>query len=71
MKTKELRDQSEQELKALVGDLDKDIFALRNELKMTRKLEKPHLLQEKKKTKARILTILAEKNITKDEGGNG
>lgn len=56
-----LREKSEEELKELHHELDKEIFALRNELKTARKLEKPHLLKQKKKTKARILTILGEK----------
>ncbi len=56
-----LREKTEDELISLYTELDKEIFALRNELKVARKLEKPHLLREKKKTKARILTILGEK----------
>jgi large subunit ribosomal protein L29 len=60
-KAKELRDQSTEELQALYMDLSKEIFELRNELKTTRKLEKPHLIQFKKRDRARVLTILREK----------
>ncbi|QZA58312.1 50S ribosomal protein L29 [Candidatus Rhabdochlamydia porcellionis] len=60
-KAKELRDQSREELQALYADLSKEIFELRNELKTTRKLEKPHLIRLKKRDKARVLTILQEK----------
>ncbi|KAG6559502.1 Ribosomal L29 protein [Candidatus Rhabdochlamydia oedothoracis] len=60
-KAKELRDQSKEELQALYADLSKEIFELRNELKTTRKLEKPHLIRLKKRDRARVLTVLQEK----------
>lgn len=62
-KAKELRDQSPQELKAMVQDLSKELFQLRNEMKVTRKMEKPHLVRAKKKDRARIMTILREKEM--------
>ncbi len=62
-KAKELRDQSPEELKALYQDLSKEIFQLRNEMKITRKVEKPHLVRIKKKDRARALTILREKEL--------
>lgn len=61
-KKKELKDQSVQELKAHVHHLDREIYQLRNELATQRKLEKPHLIKEKRKDKARILTILTQKH---------
>ena len=60
-KAKELRNQSESELKALYQDLSREMFQLRNEMKMTRKMEKPHLVRIKKKDRARVMTILSEK----------
>lgn len=57
----ELRDQSQEELKAQYGELSKEIFNLKNEVSMTKKLEKPHLLREKKKKRARVMTALREK----------
>lgn len=63
-KAKELRDQSQEELKALCHDLSKELFQLRNETKVTRKSEKPHLVRAKKKDRARIMTILREKEMT-------
>ena len=39
-------------------ELERDLFALKNELAVSKKLEKPHLLREKKKERARILTAL-------------
>ena len=56
-----LREKSNEELQTLAFELQKEIFYLRNELKVSRKLEKPHLLREKKKMRARVLTILGEK----------
>ncbi|PIS00270.1 MAG: 50S ribosomal protein L29 [Chlamydiae bacterium CG10_big_fil_rev_8_21_14_0_10_35_9] len=62
MKGSELRQKSKDEVKTIIDELDAEIFQLRNELKVTRKLEKPHLLKEKKTNRARALTVLAELN---------
>lgn len=48
------------ELKKAALELEADIFALRNELALQRKLEKPHLLKEKRHERARILTLLTQ-----------
>jgi len=61
-KAKEFRDQSQEELKALYQDLSKELYQLRNEMKVTRKMEKPHLVRLKKKDRARVMTILSEKS---------
>ncbi len=60
-KKEESKDKSVKELMGAVRDLDRELFGLRTELATQRKLEKPHLLKEKKKQKARILTILTQK----------
>ncbi len=60
-KKKSLNDQTIDELKAMVKDLDREVFHLRNELSTQRKLEKPHQIKEKRKDKARILTMLTQK----------
>jgi large subunit ribosomal protein L29 len=60
-KKKEIKDQSIQELTAQVQILDREIYELRNELATQRKLEKPHLIKEKRKQKARALTFLTQK----------
>lgn len=62
-KVKELRHQSQEELKALYQDLSKELFQLRNEMKVTRKMEKPNLVRIKKKDRARVMTILRENEI--------
>ncbi len=67
MKAKEIREQTKEELEARLEDCKKTIFELRNELKMSRKLEKPHFLKQSKKTKVRILTILTEKQKEKKD----
>jgi len=58
------RDQPVEELKALSRDLSKEIYQLTNEIKITRKVEKPHLLREKRRDRARVLTVLSEKEAS-------
>ncbi len=60
-KKKELRDQSVDDLKASAHDLDQQLFKMRNELSVQRKVDKPHLIKEMRKNKARILTFLTQK----------
>jgi large subunit ribosomal protein L29 len=55
-------DYSIEEMNAKVQDLNREIFALRNELALNRKLEKPHLIKLKRKERARLLTIMTQKN---------
>lgn len=61
LKASELINQSNEELEAQYKDICRDIFELTNELRVSRKLEKPHELKEKKKDRARILTVLRQK----------
>jgi large subunit ribosomal protein L29 len=63
-KAKELRDQTVEELKAIYQDLSRELFQMRNEMKITRKIEKAHLVRVKKRDRARVMTILREKEIT-------
>lgn len=60
-KASNLRDMAVPELELALIDLQKEIYQMTNEMKRTRKLEKPHLIRQKKKEKARLLTILHEK----------
>lgn len=60
-KASELKDQSIEELKAMYQELSKDIFELKNEIRIKRKAEKPHLIREKKRDRARVLTVLRQK----------
>ncbi len=57
----ELKAASEEELQLKEQELSREVFSLASELRVTRKLEKPHLLKQKKKDRARVLTALREK----------
>lgn len=57
----ELKDQSVEELEALYQDLSRELFQMKNELSVTRKLDKPHLIGHKKKERARVMTLLNAK----------
>lgn len=61
LKAKELKSKTTDELEASYEDLCREIYQLNNDLRVSRKLEKPHLLKEKKKDRARILTVLRQK----------
>lgn len=58
---KELRELPQEQLEVLVEDLRKEIFELKNRLAVSRKLEKPHLLKDKRKDRARAILALSEK----------
>ena len=60
-KKKNKEESSIQEMQAQVLDLEREVFQLRNELALQKKLEKPHLIKEKRRQKARILTLLTQK----------
>lgn len=60
-KAKEFRDMTVDELEALYEDSRHALYHLINELKKAKKIEKPHLIKEKKKDIARLLTVLTEK----------
>lgn len=62
LKADELKDKSVDDLKVMFDDLSREIFELKNEMRITRKIEKPHLLKEKKKNRARVATILRQKD---------
>ncbi|MCH9614373.1 MAG: hypothetical protein SP1CHLAM54_16680 [Chlamydiia bacterium] len=53
-----IKEMTKEELNVRSEELLAEIFELRSELSMARKLEKPHLLRAKKKERARILTAL-------------
>lgn len=60
LKTKELRDESVEELGARLESLRAEIFELRSE-RLDSKSQKTHLIRQKRKEIARTLTILTEK----------
>jgi len=61
LKMKEINEMSEDDLKLKAEDLSKELYQLRCDLKIKRKLEKPHLITQKKRERARILTRLNQK----------
>ncbi len=64
---KEMRDLTKEQLESMLADLNREIYELKNQLSAARKLEKPHLLKEKKKDRARAMFILAEKTEVKKQ----
>lgn len=60
-KAKEFRDQSLQELEAICLDARKELFTLINQMKQSKKVEKPHLARHKKREIALLLTVINEK----------
>lgn len=62
-----MRDLTKEQLETMIEDLNRDIYELKNQLSSARKLEKPHLLKEKKKDRARAMFILAEKTEVKKQ----
>lgn len=60
-KASEFRDQSVEELTALLNDKRKEKFHMLNQMQKEKKMDKPHLLKSVTKDIARILTVLTEK----------
>lgn len=61
LKAKELSSYSEEALEKKSEEILAEIFSLKNRLKMERKLDQPHLLKQRKKERARVLTVLQQK----------
>lgn len=61
-KKEKAREYTVEEMQAKVTDLEKEIFALRNELAVNRKLDKPHLIKAKRREIARLLTFITQKS---------
>ncbi len=70
LKAKDLRDQTVEELKANLHDLRRELFELVNEYKMNKKLDQPHRLREKRRDKARLLTVIKEKQAAANPTAN-
>jgi large subunit ribosomal protein L29 len=68
LKASELLGQTEEELKSLLEELSKQIFQLRNKLRLERKLDQPHLLKEKRRDKARVLSALTNRESSRSQG---
>ncbi len=64
MKIKELREKSVEELKSLELELLKKLYNKKNEARIAKKMDKSHEIKSFKKTRAQILTLLAEIEAT-------
>ena len=62
MKSNELRELSDEDLKALIAEYKEELFNLRFS-QATGSLEKPHRIKELRKAVARIKTILREREM--------
>ena len=60
-KASDLRAMTNEELKAALTDLSKELYNHVNEMKRSKKADKPHVGRQLKKDKARLLTVLHEK----------
>lgn len=69
LKAQDLRDQTVEELKAVVSDKRRALFDLINTFKSAHKLDKPHLVRQIKKDIARLLTIINEKQSATQTSG--
>ena len=58
----ELLNQQAAELKEKYDLLSGEIYSLKSELKIAKKLDKPHELRDKKRDRARVLTALNKKH---------
>ena len=65
LKANELRDKADDELEAMLIDLRRELFVSVNEAKQTKQSDKPHLAQHKRKSIARILTVLRGRQAQK------
>ena len=58
---KKWRDLPVEELEETYQSLSKDLFRMKNEVAVTRKLEHPHKMKLIRRDRARVLTVLREK----------
>jgi len=64
MKIKDLREKSVDELKSMELELLTKLYNKKNEARAAKKMEKSHEIKSMKKTRAKILTLLAEIEAT-------
>lgn len=63
-KAKDLRNEGDEELDEKLNTLRKEVFELRSE-RLDSKTQKTHLISQKRKEVARILTIKRERELTR------
>lgn len=67
MKTSELRSQSIEELRSLEQGLAKELYELRGEMRLSDQPKQPHRIAQKRRLRARALTIIGEKMKTSEK----
>jgi ribosomal protein L29 len=65
MKASELRNQSIEELHKLERELAAELFVIRGEMRLTDQPKQPHRIEQKRRLRARTLTVLREKQTQK------
>jgi len=60
LKYQDLKKQTPEQLSALYRDLSKEIYEMKTLACIERKMEKPHLMRQKKKDRARVMTALRQ-----------
>jgi large subunit ribosomal protein L29 len=68
LKAIELKDQTSEELSALLVETRKQLFELVNKRAREKKIDKPHSLITLRRDIARILTVLRQKELANVEG---
>lgn len=63
VKEKKINEHTIEELYLQCEESSKKLFAVRNEYKLNRKLDKPHLLKKYRKDRARALTAINMKKL--------
>ena len=62
MKTKDIRERSDDELRKTLGDLEEQLFKLRFQ-KSTGQIENPIKIREVRKDIARVMTVITERQV--------
>jgi large subunit ribosomal protein L29 len=62
MKTKDIRERSDDELRKTLGDLEEQLFKLRFQ-KSTGQIENPIKIREVRKDIARVMTVITERRV--------
>lgn len=64
----ELKNSSNEELKERLKQERIELFKLKNEYELSKRLEKPHRIRATRRQIARILTILRERELSEAQG---
>jgi large subunit ribosomal protein L29 len=62
-KASEFQDLAFEELQAQLKEARAELFEMRNQIGATKKVEKPHLIGQKRKEIARMLTVMRQKQV--------